>query len=327
MLPIASLKKWWPEPENTMENKFDIIILGGGIAGMTAAIYAARANLKTVILEKSVCGGLVNTTYLIENFPSQPGISGMDLMEKVRNQVEAMGVEIREVIEVDSLTLDCPMKKVETDEGTFTARVVILATGRSPRKLPLETECTSIHYCAICDGSAYKDKNVLVVGGGNSGIEESMYLLSLGVKHITVIEQMDRLFASGQAQKDLMKNKGRVDIFTSTTIESIEEENGRLKSVNLFDGKNDRRFKRDMDGIFVYMGHDTETELFRNLIDLNDRGYIEAGESMKTSLPGVFAAGDIVQKKFWQITTAMNDGTIAALNAAEYIRTSNQLEN
>ncbi|MBI9091832.1 MAG: FAD-dependent oxidoreductase [Desulfobacterium sp.] len=306
-----------------MENKYDIIILGGGIAGLTAAIYAARANLKTVVLEKSVCGGLVNTTYLIENFPSRPGISGMDLMETVRDQVAAMGVEIREVIEVDRLDLDGPMKTVETDEGCLTAPVVILATGRSPRKLPLDTECEAIHYCAICDGSAYKDKNVLVVGGGNSGIEESMYLLSLGVKHITVIEQMDRLFASDKAQKDLLKNKGRVEIFTSTTIDSLEEENGRLNAVHLYDSKKEDHFKKEIHGIFVYMGHDTQTELFKELIALNDRGYIEAGDNMTTSLAGVFAAGDIVQKKFWQITTAMNDGTIAALNAAEYIRNMN----
>lgn len=303
-----------------MENKYDIIILGGGIAGMTAAIYAARANLKTVLLEQSVCGGLVNTTHLIENFPSQPRISGMDLMEKVRDQVASMGVEIREVIEVDKVTLDRPMKTVETDEGTLTAPVVILATGRSPRKLPLETECTAIHYCAICDGAAYKDKNVLVVGGGNSGIEESMYLLSLGVKHITVIEQMDRLFASAQAQKDLLKHTGKVEIFTATTIESIEEVDGGLTAVQLRDSKKDRRFKRDIHGIFVYMGHETRTELFKDIVTLNDRGYIEAGADMGTSLPGVFAAGDIVQKKFWQITTAMNDGTIAALSAAEHIR-------
>ena len=307
-----------------MENKVDVIILGGGIAGMTAAIYTARANLKTVILEKSICGGLVNTTYRIDNFPYQPGISGMDLMEKTRDQVADMGVDIREVIEVDKVTLDGDLKRVETDEGVFIAPVVILATGRSPRKLPLETECTAIHYCAICDGSAYKDKKVLVVGGGNSGIEESMYLLSLGVKQITVIEQMDRLFASGQAQTDLLKKKEKVEIFTSTTIESLEEEEGRLKAVLLHDSKTGQQFKRDIDGIFVYMGHDTQTELFEAVIPLNDGGYIETDVGMGTCLPGVFAAGDIVQKRFWQITTAMNDGTVAALNAAGYIRRINQ---
>jgi len=303
-----------------MENKYDIIIVGGGIAAMTAAIYAARANLRTVILEKSICGGLVNTTYCIENFPSWPKISGMDLMEKVRDQVASMGVEIREVIEVDSLSLTGPMKRVETDEGTLAAPVVILATGRKPKELPLETDCKQIHYCAICDGAGYKDKNVLVVGGGNSGIEESVYLLSLGVRHISVIEQMDRLFASEQAVTDLLKHEGRVDIFTSTTIESIEMENRKITSILVRDSKKDQQTQLRMDGIFVYMGHETQTDLFEDVITLNEHGYIEAGDDMSTNVPGVFAAGDIVRKKFCQITTAMSDGTIAALSAAEYIR-------
>lgn len=303
-----------------MKNKYDIIILGGGIAAMTAAIYAARANMKTVILEKSICGGLVNTTYCLENFPSQPHISGQDLMEKVKDQVEEMGVDIREVIEVDSLALEAPEKNIETDEGTFSAPVVILATGRRPRELPLETECEQIHYCAICDGSGYKDKNVLVVGGGNSGIEESVYLLSLGIKHITVLEKMDRLFASEQAQIDLLNHEGRVDIHTSTIIESIETKDNKLTSVLVKDTQNDQMTRLKIDGIFVYMGHETQTELFDKTVTINQHGYIEAGQDMSTNIPGVFAAGDIVQKKIYQITTAMNDGTIAALSAAEYTR-------
>ena len=290
---------------------------------MTAAIYASKANLNAVILEKSVCGGLVNTTHLVENFPSQPSINGMDLMDKVKDQVEEMGVEIREVIEVDKLVLEGPVKSVETDEGVLEAPVIILATGRKPRELDIETECEQIHYCAICDGSIYKDKNVLIVGGGNSGIEEYMYLLSLGINHITVIEQMDRLFASAQAQQELQKNRDRVEIFTSTTINVLIEDNHKLESVLLHDANIDRQFQRNIDGIFVYMGHVTQTDLFKDLIELNAQGYIETDEDMGTSLPGVYAAGDIVQKKYWQITTAMNDGTVAALSAAEYIRKLN----
>ncbi|MFK5953052.1 MAG: FAD-dependent oxidoreductase [Desulfobacterium sp.] len=303
-----------------MKNNYDIIILGGGIAGMTAAIYAARANLNTVILEKSVCGGLVNTTYCLENFPSQPGIGGMELMEKVRDQVESMGVEIREVIEVDRITLSTPQKEVETDEGILTAPVIILATGRRPRQLPLETDCESIHYCAICDGSGYKGKRILVVGGGNSGIEESDYLLSLGVEHITVVEQMDRLMASAQAQKDLLKYEGKVDIFTATVIDSLEEENDRLKGVILRDTETGKTTHLPMDGIFVYMGHETQVDLFKEQISLNSHGYINVDRDMGTGLAGVYAAGDIVDKKYYQITTAMNDGTNAALSAAEYLR-------
>ncbi|SMC99454.1 thioredoxin reductase (NADPH) [Desulfocicer vacuolatum DSM 3385] len=305
-----------------MQDNYDIIILGGGIAGMTAAIYAARANLKTVILEKSVCGGLVNTTYCLENFPSQPGIGGMDLMEKVRDQVTSMGVEIREVIEVDGLSLDASQKEVKTDEGTLKAPVVILATGRRPRQLPLDTDCESIHYCAICDGSGYKGKRVLVVGGGNSGIEESDYLLSLGVSHITIVEQMDRLMASAQAQEELLKHKGRVDIFTSTEIQSLDEENDRLKGVTLRHRDTGEITSFPMDGIFVYMGHETQVELFQDQLPLNSHGYINVAPDMGTGLAGVYAAGDIVNKKYYQITTAMNDATVAALSAAEYLRQS-----
>ena len=303
-----------------MEKTHDIIILGGGIAGMTAAIYAARANLSTVILEKSVCGGLVNTTYCLENFPSQPGIGGMDLMEKVRDQVTDMGVEVREVIEVDRLDLSSRIKTVETDEGTLAAPVVILATGRQPRQLPIETDCESIHYCAICDGSGYKDKHVIVVGGGNSGIEESDYLLSLGVGHITVVEQMDRLMASDKAQEELKRHGGKVDIHTSTVIRSLEEENDRLKAVILENTETGETARLAADGIFVYMGHETQVDLFEDVVPLNAHGYVTAGEDMAAGPTGVFAAGDIVSKRYYQITTAMSDATIAALSAAEYIR-------
>ena len=303
-----------------MSDKYDIIILGGGIAGMTAAIYAARANLNTVLLEKSVCGGLVNTTYCLENFPSQPGIGGMELMEKVRDQVEAMGVEIREVIEVDHVHLDGEVKRIVTDEGELEAPVVILATGRRPRQLSIETECESVHYCAICDGSGYKGKRILVVGGGNSGIEESDYLLSLGVAHITVVEQMENLVASAKAQEELRRHGDKVDIFTTTVIESLEEENGRLKGVTLKNLSTEETMRLPMDGIFVYMGHETQVDLFKDSVDINDHGYVAADMHMATNVPGVYAAGDIVNKKYYQITTAMNDGTIAALSAAEYIR-------
>ncbi|MEH0018026.1 MAG: NAD(P)/FAD-dependent oxidoreductase [Desulfobacter sp.] len=303
-----------------MKTHYDIIILGGGIAGMTAAIYAARANLAAVILEKSICGGLVNTTYCLENFPSQPGIGGMELMEKVRDQVADMGVDVREVTEVDRLELNSPVKRAETDEGVLTAPVVILATGRRPRELPLETECDNIHYCAICDGSGYRGKQVLVVGGGNSGIEESAYLLSLGVDRITVIEQADRPAASEKAQEELLRYGDRVEILTATELASLEQDNGRLAGVTLCNTRTGQTTGLPMDGIFVYMGHQTQTELFSNVVPLDARGYIKAGPDMGTGIAGVFAAGDIVQKKYYQITTAMNDGTIAALSAAEYLR-------
>ena len=304
-----------------MDNDYDMIIVGGGIAGMTAAIYAARANLKTLLLEKMVCGGLVNTTHVVENFPSYPSINGMDLMEKVRNHVDALGVAVTEVVEIESLDLKSDMKTIDTDEGRFQAPAMVLATGRTPKKLPIETEFEQIHYCAICDGSVYRDKNVIVVGGGNSGVDESLYLLSLGVRHLLLVEEFDRLLASEMACRQL-KSHANVEIMTSTRIQEIKGAH-RLESVVLYDAVTNTTCERKADGIFVYIGQEPQTEMFQGLIELSEAGYIIAGENMETSLPGVFAAGDVINKKYRQITTAMNDGTIAALAAARFIGNRN----
>ena len=304
-----------------MDSEYDLIIVGGGIAGMTAAIYAARANLRTLLLEKMVCGGLVNTTHVVENFPSYPSINGMDLMEKVRSHVDTLGVTVTEVVEIESLDLKGDMKSIGTDEGTFQAPAIILATGRTPRKLPVETEFEQIHYCAICDGSPYRDKIVIVVGGGNSGVDESLYLLSLGVRSILLIEEFDRLLASEMACSQL-KSHANVEIMTSTRIQELRGTT-RLESVVLYDAAANTICEKRVDGIFVYIGQDPQTEMFQGLIELSEAGYIIAGENMETNLPGVFAAGDVINKKYRQITTAMNDGTIAALAAARFIGSRN----
>ena len=304
-----------------MNNEYDLIIVGGGIAGMTAAIYGARANLRTLLLEKMVCGGLVNTTHVVENFPSYPSINGMDLMEKVRSHVDALGVTVTEVVEIESLDLKSDMKSIGTDEGTFRAPAIILATGRTPKKLPIESEFEQIHYCAICDGSPYRGKDVIVVGGGNSGVDESLYLLSLGVRNILLIEEFDHLLASEMACRQL-KAHANVQIMTSTRIRELRGTT-RLESVVLYDVVANTTCERKVDGIFVYIGQDPQTEMFRGLIQLSDAGYIVCGENMETSLPGVFAAGDVINKKYRQITTAMNDGTIAALAAARFVGNHN----
>ena len=304
--------------DTPMEDPFDIIILGGGIAAMTAALYTARAGLNTVILEKSSCGGQVNTTHVIENFPSRPSVIGVELMEMVQDQVESLGVDIRDVTQVEGLDLAGPMKTVHTEDGPIQAPVVILATGRRPRALTLETECDAIHYCAICDGSAYRDKNVLVVGGGNSGVEESAYLLGLGAQTVTIIEKMDTLAASAQAQEELSPFGERVNIYTATELVSLVEEDHCLKGVVISTPHGEKELP--MDGIFVYMGHETQSEIFSDQVTTDSLGYVKVGPDMSTSIPGVFAAGDTIQKKYCQITTAMGDATIAALASADYIR-------
>lgn len=300
-----------------MSTEYDLIIVGGGIAGMTAAIYAARANLKTLLLEKMVCGGLVNTTHVVENFPSYPSINGMALMEKVRDHVDSLGVKVVEVIEIEGLQLTGDCKSVSTDEGTFTATSIIIATGRTPKKLAIETELEQIHYCAICDGSPYRGKDVLVVGGGNSGVDESLYLLKLGVKSILLVEEFDRLLASELAC-DQLRAHSNVEIMTATRITALHGTE-KLEEVVLENTADGAIITRKVDGIFVYIGQEPQTELFRDQIQLDGSGYVIANETMETSVPGVFAAGDVIRKQYRQITTAMNDGTIAALAAGRYI--------
>jgi thioredoxin reductase (NADPH) len=230
-------------------------------------------------------------------------------------------VTVTEVVEIESLDLQGELKSINTDEGTFQALAIILATGRTPKKLAIDTEFEQIHYCAICDGSPYRGRDVLVVGGGNSGVDESLYLLSLGVRSILLIEEFDRLLASEMACSQL-KSHANVEIMTSTRIQELQGTT-RLESVVLYDSVAKTICERKIDGIFVYIGQDPQTEIVQGMVELSKAGYIVVGENMETSLPGVFAAGDVIDKKYRQITTAMNDGTIAALAAAKFIGSYN----
>jgi thioredoxin reductase (NADPH) len=297
---------------------FDLLILGGGIAGMTAAIFATRANMKTGIIEEKVCGGLANWTNCVENFPSYVSINGMELMERVLSQVRNLGVDVDEAAEVVRLDLSGSLKTVETSEYLYTGKAIILATGRQPIKLQAETECDHIHYCSVCDGSAYVGKKILVVGGGNSGFDESLYLLSLGVAEIIMVEALDYCGASETAQGKL-RAYSNVDIRPSTFVSALTNEgNGvRVTLENVLCGKRESIYA---DGVFVFIGQRPNTSLFQGMVDLDAHGYIIAGSNMETNVPGVYAAGDVVQKNYRYLTTAMADGTIAALAVEKYVR-------
>ncbi|MGX7949556.1 NAD(P)/FAD-dependent oxidoreductase [Oleidesulfovibrio alaskensis] len=297
----------------------DIVILGGGPAGMTAAIYAARASLNVALLEESVTGGLVNSTYTVENFPSYPAIHGMELMQKMRDHVDSLGVTVEEVCEIESVSLAGQVKTVETDEAVFQARAVILATGRKPVPLDVPTGCEQVHHCAICDGAAYKGRRVLVVGGGNSAFDESLYMLGIGVEHITLVEKMDRFFAA-QSTQDTLLETGRVDARTQTVVHDLIVENDSLKAAVLEHTGSGVRETVPVDGVFVFLGQSPNNDLFRDVVTLSRGGYVVVDEHMATSVPGVFSAGDINEKHYRQITTAMADGTVAALAAERYIR-------
>ena len=299
--------------------KFDLLIIGGGITGMTAAIYAARANLSVCILEKEVCGGLVNWTHTVENFPSYKTIHGIELMEKSREHVESLGVTIVEIDEVESVDLDSDIKTATTSGGdVYGAKALIVATGRKPTPLPLETDFENVHYCAICDGTAYKGKDIIVVGGGNAGFDESLFLCDLGVKSIHIIEIFPECIAA-PATQDTAKATGKVKISVNTKISNISVLNSGKASVSLENTATNEITTEEIEGIFVFIGQKPLTEAFEGKLPM-DRGYLIADVDMHTSVAGVFAAGDVTVKKYRQITTAMGDGTIAALEAEKYIR-------
>lgn len=299
----------------------DLVIIGGGPAGMTAALYAARARLDTVVLESNVTGGLVNSTYTVENFPSWTSIHGMELMEKLREQIDALGVDVEEVCEVESLETGEQWKKVVTDGGEYRCKAVILATGRRPVELETPTAAQEVHHCAICDGAAYAGKRVLVVGGGNSAFDESLYLLSSGIERITLVEVMPRYFAAKSTQDELFAS-GKVEGHVSTKVVDLVVENDHLTGAVLENTESGERWTEPVDGVFVFLGQKPNNDLFKDLLPLTPQGYINASPLMETGIPGVFSAGDINDKAFRQITTAVADGTIAALSAERYIRTS-----
>lgn len=298
---------------------FEVVIIGGGIAGMTAAIYLARANVKAVILEKAICGGLCNYTYVVENFPSYPSIHGMDLMQKVREHVDHLGVPIEEVCEIERFDITGSEKTIETDEAVYKSAAVIVATGRKPILLEVPGG-EAIHYCSVCDGFAYAGKRVLVVGGGNSGFDESLYLLRIGIQHITLVEVMDRFFAAQSAQDELLRS-GHVDARKSTRVLEVLLDNGRVKGALLENVATGEKEAIQVDGVFVFMGQNPTTDFLKGIVDLDDYGYVLVGEDMSTSIPGVYSAGDLNRKRYRQLTTAMNDGTIAALACERYVRT------
>lgn len=300
------------------DRRFDVLIIGGGIAGMTAAIYLARANVRSVILEKVICGGLCNYTYVVENFPSYPSIHGMDLMQKVRNHVDSLGVPVEEMCAIEQMDLTSARKTVATDEAVYSGTAVIVATGRKPISLDVEGG-EAVHYCSICDGFTYAGRRVLVVGGGNSGFDESLYLLRIGIAHLTLVEVADRFFAAQATQDELLRHPA-VDARKNTRVSKILCENDKVKGAVLEDVATGQKEIIEVDGVFAFLGQNPSTEFLEGIVELDDYGYVLAREDMSTNVAGVFSAGDLNRKQFRQLTTSMSDGTIAALACERYVR-------
>ena len=303
-----------------MQQLYDILILGGGAAGYSAALYAVRAGLTALVIEKLTPGGQMATTDVIDNYPGFPdGIDGFALGMQMQQGAHRFGA-VTEYTEILSANLSGESKTVTTDTGTFYGKAVIIATGAAARELGIdrEKELTGkgVHYCAHCDGRFYKDKTAVVVGGGNSAVSDALYLSKL-CKKVILVHRRDSLRATKIYHEPLMQAKNVEFLWNSRVVAFMED--ARLTGVRVQDVVTEQTRDVLCDGVFISIGRKPETELFKGQIDLDDNGYIIADESTKTSILGVFAAGDVRQKILRQVITAASDGAVAATMAEEYL--------
>lgn len=297
---------------------YDIIIVGGGPAGLTAALYARRANKTVLIIEKGTFGGQITYSPKVENIPGFISISGNEFAEKLVEQVLEQGAEV-ECCEVLSIR-DGDIKTVVTDGGEFEAKAVIIATGAKHRMLGLEKEerfvGEGISFCAVCDGAFYEGKTVAVIGGGNSALQEAILLSDLA-KKVYVIQNLDFLTGEKKLSAQLLTREN-VEIILGTTVAAIKGEN-TLTGITVRNEADGSLKDIDLDGMFVAVGLIPQNEIFEGLIDLDERGYVRADESCLTSKNGIFTAGDCRVKKIRQVATAAADGAAAAIAACDYI--------
>ena len=302
------------------DNIYDIIIIGGGPAGLTAGLYASRARMKTLLIEKMGCGGNAALTDWIENYPSMPdGISGFDLAQKMEQQTRKFGTEIvyEKFIEVKN---NGAYKIVKTTEKEYNAIAVIIATGAEYKSLGVPGEDSfrgkGVSYCATCDGAFFKEKDVVVVGGGNSAFQEAIFLTRFA-KTVTIVHRRDTFRASPVLQ-ERAKADPKIRFVVNSIVERIEG-NGKVERIILKDSITDQVSVIHADGIFVFVGFAPATEFIKGIIDLDDIGNIITDVAMNTSTNGIFACGDARKKTLRQVVTAAGDGAIAAHSAQEYV--------
>ena len=309
------------EGRRTMDKKiYDVIIVGGGPGGYTAALYATRAGLSTLILEKMAVGGQMAATSVIDNYPGfDEGIDGFSLGEKMKAGAERFGAETVFAEVTDSL-LEGNVKEIQTTEGTFYSKAVIIATGASPRKLGLEEEDKlvgrGVGYCAVCDGMFYRGKDVVVVGGGNSAVEDAIYLSRICNK-VRLVHRRDTFRASKIYQDELLKTENIELILDSEVMEILYEE--KVNGVRVVNNKTGVDSIIATDGVFISIGRQPISDIWKGQVDMDEAGYIVADETTKTNIPGVYAVGDVRTKALRQVVTATADGAVAAHYVEEYI--------
>ena len=299
---------------------YDVIIIGGGPAGLTAAIYTSRARLKTLVIESYSVPGQAIITDSIENFPGFPeGINGFELVEKFKKQAEKFGAEliVKNVEKIEQLQDGW---RIKAEDKTYTTLSIIIATGAHPRKLdvPGEHKFTGkgVSYCATCDGALYRDKHVVVIGGGDTAIDEALFLTRFA-KKVTLVHRRDRLRATKILQERVLANKKIEFAWESNVIEILGKDKvGGVKIKNI---KTKKDTDLSCDGVFVFVGYEPNTVLAKGLLKLDKKSYILADEDMNTSKKGIFACGDCKKKLLRQVVTACGDGATAAFNAQQYV--------
>lgn len=295
---------------------YDVIIIGAGPAGLTASIYAKRAGLEALTIECAGAGGQILSTYEVDNYPGLKGISGMELGTKMKEHAMALGAVITSA-RVTGVSIDGDIKKVSTNAGEYEARNVIIASGASHAKLgiPMEEELTGmgVSYCATCDGAFYKGADVAVVGGGDVAVEDAIFL-SRTCNKVYLVHRRNELRAADLLQKELLAKDNVEIIWDSNVSELIGED--ELSGLIIKNNKTDETRELEVEGLFIAVGINPVTEMFRGLIDMDAQGYIIAGEDCRTNVPGIFVAGDARRKPLRQIVTAVADGA----NAIESIQ-------
>ena len=299
---------------------FDTVIIGAGPAGMTAALYAARSNLKVALIERGIPGGQMNNTSDIENYPGYANISGPDLAEKMFEPLENLGVEhlFGQVERIEDLGAT---KKIVTDDGEFEAKTVVIATGSNHRSLnvPGEEELNSrgVSYCAVCDGAFFRDEDLLVVGGGDSAVEEALFLTQFA-ESVTIVHRRDQLRAQKVIQDRAFANE-KINFIWDSVVEEIKSDDLRVQSVVIKNVKTEEVSELDFGGVFIYVGLDPMTESVADLGITDEAGWVVTNEKMETSKAGIYAIGDIRQNQLRQIATAVGNGAVAGQEVYNYI--------
>lgn len=298
---------------------YDLVIIGAGTAGLTASIYAACSGLKVLCIENQTCGGQIVNTYDIINYPGFKNISGLDFSQKLQSQAVGLGVDIK-TEQISKMDLAQNNKTIITENCKYIAKAIIIATGTRRRELGCKGEESfrgrGVTYCATCDGRFFKNKVVGIVGGGNTAVDDAIYLSNI-CEHVYVIHRRDEFRASGRSV-ELMKQKENITLKLNSIVDIIEG-NNLMENVILSNTQTNEKTSLSLNGLFVAIGSIPNSKEFSKWVDLDKQGYIVASEDCKTKTSGVFVAGDVRTKKVRQLVTAASDGSVSALAAAEYI--------